>query len=301
MSTGGCPQFVLKKIELLRDEFEIYCVEYDFLSPDFVVQRNKVIDILGKNFIPLYNDKILIFDVINRINPDFIFIEEFCETFMNFEICKFIYNSSRNYKIIESTHGSIDRSDEKKFLPDKFIFVSEWSKKQYQHFEIPIDVIEYPVDIMQVKDGVKNVVSFDENKKHILNVGLFTPGKNQKYVFEIAEKLISENLKFHFVGNLALNFQDYWKSLIENKPDNCETWGERDNVEEYMMACDLFLFTSKFELNPLVIKEALSFNKKILMFNLETYCGMYENNPNIFFLSGDLTEDCEKIKFLLNL
>jgi hypothetical protein len=56
-STGGAPQFTLNKIQLLKDNYDIWCVEYDFLSPDFVVQRNKVIDLLGDNFIPLYKNK----------------------------------------------------------------------------------------------------------------------------------------------------------------------------------------------------------------------------------------------------
>ena len=48
LSTGGAPQFILNRIELLKDTYDVYCVEYDFLSPDFVVQRNKIIEILSK-------------------------------------------------------------------------------------------------------------------------------------------------------------------------------------------------------------------------------------------------------------
>ena len=53
ISTGGMPQFVLKRIqEILKhtDEFEIHCIELNFHGADFVVQRNQIIDILGDRF-----------------------------------------------------------------------------------------------------------------------------------------------------------------------------------------------------------------------------------------------------------
>ena len=46
LSTGGAPQFTLNRIELLKDTYDVYCVEYNFVSPHFVVQRNKIIDLL---------------------------------------------------------------------------------------------------------------------------------------------------------------------------------------------------------------------------------------------------------------
>lgn len=301
MSTGGCPQFVLKKIELLKDFYDIYCIEYNFLSPHFVVQRDKVIQILGDKFLSLYDNKSLIIDFIQNINPDILFIEEFSETFIDYEFCKLIYKDDRKYKILECTHGSENKSHIKRHLPDRFIFVSEWSKKTYEHFNVPIDVIEYPIDKKEKNLNFRKSLNFEEDYKHILNVGLFTPGKNQKYVFEIAKELINEKIKFHFVGNQADNFKEYWQPLIENSTSNCVIWGEKDNVDEFLMSSDLFLFTSLFELNPLVIKESLCYDIPILMFNLETYCETYNNENNITFLSGNITEDVKKIKNILGI
>lgn len=297
MSTGGCPQFVLKKIELLREFYDIYCIEYNFLSPHFVVQRNKVISLLGDKFIPLYDKKYTIIDHIIRIEPDVIFIEEISETFIDLNFCDFIYRNSRSYKIIESTHSSDDKSNIKRYLPDRFIFVSEWSKKIYNHFKLPCDVIEYPVD---KKPRLKKL-NLKEEFKHILNVGLFTPNKNQKYAFEIAKEMMDYPVIFHFVGNQADNFKDYWGPLLENLPTNCIIWGEKDNVEDFIQSSDLFLFTSLLELNPLVIKESLCCDIDILMFNLETYCETYNNKKNINFLSGNIKTDIEKIKNILKI
>ena len=297
MSTGGCPQFVLKRIEMLREFYEIYCIEYNFVSPHFVVQRNKVIEMIGDRFIPIFGDKDKLIELLTKIEPDIIHIEEFSETFIDIEASNFIFNKDkRRYKIIETTHGSNDRSNIKLNLPDKFIFVSEWSKKMYSHFGVDSDVIEYPIDKKEIDKEAKDRLGFNDGYKHIINVGLFTPGKNQAYIFEIAKLLSNEKIKFHFIGNQAGNFKHYWEPLMTNKPENCIIWGERPDVDDFIMASDMFLFTSTLELNPLVIKEVLCYDIPILMFDLETYCDNYDNHENITFLSGNIDTDIETIK-----
>ena len=47
LSTGGAPQYLLKKIELLKDEYDISLVEYtDVGGTQFVVQKNKIFNII---------------------------------------------------------------------------------------------------------------------------------------------------------------------------------------------------------------------------------------------------------------
>jgi hypothetical protein len=296
MSTGGCPQFVLKRIEMLREFYEIYCIEYSFLSSQYVVQRNKVIDLIGDRFIPIFGDKNKLIDLLTNIKPDIIHIEEFSETFMDIEVCNFIFKEDRTYKIIETTHGSDDKSISKVNLPDKFIFVSEWSKNMYSHFGVDSVVIEYPIDKKEIDSEAKTRLGLDDGYKHIINIGLFTPGKNQAYIFDIARLLLNEKIKFHFLGNQAENFRSYWEPLMNNKPENCIVWGERSDVEDFIMASDMLLFTSTLELNPLVIKEVLCYDIPILMFDLKTYCGSYSSHENITFLSGYTEIDTEAIK-----
>lgn len=288
LSTGGCPQFVLKKIELLQFNYDLYCIEYDYLSPDFVVQRNKIKNIIGPNFKSLKEHNLTIEQCINEINPDIIWLEEFPESFMNEDECNFVFNKERSWKILETTHSSRDLKKDLKYAPDKFMFVSEFSKNMYEDLGIDSSVIQYPVDKKHKdSEGYKEFLSFDKEYKHVLNVGLFTPGKNQGYAFKLAEFLKNEKIMFHFVGNLAGNFEDYWGPLMKNKPSNCIIHGEKNNIDEYIQASDLFLFTSTFELNPLVIKEALCYEElPILMFNLKTYCNQYNNKESVKFLSG---------------
>lgn len=300
LSTGGLPQFVLKKIQLLKDDYEIHCVEYEFLSPDFVVQRNGVKNLIGNRFYSLQEHNLELIDVVNNVSPDIIWIEEFSEMFMNKRDIKFVYGQYRTWKILESTHTSEDLTTKKFNLPDKFIFVSKHSELMYTHFNRPFETIEYPIDMLDKKTGEnKRLLGFEDDYLHVVNVGLFTPGKNQGYAFQLAENLKDHKIKFHFVGNQAVNFMDYWGPLMNNKPDNCIIHGERSDVDSFLQASDLFLFTSKYELNPLVVKEAISYGLHILMFNLSTYHSSYDNANGVSFLTGDLKFDSEMILNIL--
>ena len=59
MSTGGCPQVVAKKVELLRKFYNIIVVEYEMLAWSYVVQRNRVINMIGNKFISLSENSML--------------------------------------------------------------------------------------------------------------------------------------------------------------------------------------------------------------------------------------------------
>ena len=47
LSTGGLPQYLTKKIELLKDSYEIYLVEWvDCTGGVLVVTRNKIVKLV---------------------------------------------------------------------------------------------------------------------------------------------------------------------------------------------------------------------------------------------------------------
>jgi hypothetical protein len=298
LSTGGLPQYLLKKIETFKDEFEIHCIEWSNISGDaFVVQRNKIVNLLSNNFFSLPENKSVCLDLISLINPDFIHFEEVPETFIDESILEKIYTVDRNYKILVSTHSSTTKPESIKFTADKFILVSEWSMdifKGYFGDSIDLDIWEYPIEIKNPnKLEFKKKLGFEEGYKHILNVGLFTPGKNQVELIELARQLQDYPIKFHFVGNQAINFSDYWSPLMENLPKNCIIHGEKSNIDEYFAAADLFYFTSNFELNPLVVKEALSFQLPTFIKNLHTYKNCY--NGLVEYISTNQSENKERI------
>jgi autotransporter strand-loop-strand O-heptosyltransferase len=118
-------------------------------------------------------------------------------------------------------------------------------------------------------------LGFDRNKKHVLNVGLWTLGKNQAEGIEIARKY--PNMMFHFVGNQAGNFKHYWEPLMQNLPPNVKVWGERTDIDHFMLASDVFMFNSTWECNPIVLREAISHGLPIVAHNLPQYAGMYDD------------------------
>jgi hypothetical protein len=303
MSTGGCPQVVAKKVELLREYYNVIVVEWECVAWLFVVQRNRVIDMIGNKFISLSDNKEYdLFNVVEDYDPEYIMIEEFSETFIPNHIMRRLYSKDRKYQIFETTHSSHPQPNWKRFLPDKFIFVSPYSLEVFKDMGVPMDLIEYPIEERNpVKEHHQSILGLDPEYKHVINVGLFTHGKNQGYAFEIARLLQDYKIQFHFIGNQAGNFIDYWKPIMETKPDNCIVWGERSDVDSFVQSCDVHLFTSRLELNPLSIKESLEYGKPTMIFDLHTYMGKYSGEKNINFLTGDPYKDAENLVSILGI
>lgn len=299
LSTGGLPQFLLEKIQILVKKFDVYLIEWeDITGGVFVVQRNKIKTILSNNFYTLYENKYEIFDIIENINPDIIHFEEFSETFISPDILSKIYND-KSYSITETTHGTSFNKDDKTFIPDKLMFVSKGNFNQYRSITPDSDVIEFPSKWKRRNENLSKL-DLDFEYKHVLNIGLFTPGKNQGEIFEMAKRLENYKIKFHFVGNQAGNFQSYWKPLMDNKPENCIVWGERDDVEKFYNSMDLFLYTSKWENRPLSVLEAVSHDLPVLMYNLENYADDFARIESIDFLTNDLDSNINLILEKLN-
>ena len=148
LSTGGLPQYLCKKIELLKNDFEIYLVEWvDCTGGVLVVTRNKITNLIApEKFYTLNEDKQQLIEIINNIQPDIIHLEEIPEFFMDNSIAEQIYTQDRNYKIVETSHDSSFNTNNKNFFPDKFMFVSQWQINQYKDIDIPKVLVEYPIE-----------------------------------------------------------------------------------------------------------------------------------------------------------
>lgn len=280
LSTGGLPQYTLKMIQEFSKENEVYCIEYsNHTGGVFVVQRNQVVNILGEKFYSLLDDKTKILEIIEEVNPDVIHFQEIPESFVKADLLEKIYHNNRKYSIVVTTHGSMTNPSQIVFGADKYILVSDWSKDRFTEVfdESICDVWEYPIDNIEYdKDLAKKELGFDLNYKHVLNVGLFTPGKNQGELIELAKEFKNEKVLFHFVGNQAINFKHYWEPIMKEFPNNCIWHGERNDVDKFYKAADVFYFTSNFELNPLVVKEALSYGLPTFIKKLDTYKNAYD-------------------------
>lgn len=291
-STGGMPQYVLKQIETFKAEFDISVVEVNFYGEEYVVQRNAIRALVP--FISLYGNQANLPVAIDKIKPDIVYFQEVPETFLGTEILAKIYATDRKYNIFVTTHSSMTKKEDFNFTPDKIIAVSYWQLDKladiFSGAKTTLDIWQYPIEPkarQYTKEEAREKLDKESfNQVHygtcgsqlgnnVLNVGLFTPGKNQGELWDIARR--DQRHVYHFVGNQASNFKDYWEPLMQNKPSNVIIWGERADTDLFYQAADEFYFTSKFELMPLVLKEALSWGLPVKAHKLETYGNEFDN------------------------
>jgi hypothetical protein len=246
LSTGGGPMFALKRIQslLANTDVEVYCIELNFYGADFVVQRNQITDILGDRFYEAGENKMRVMDIINQVKPDIVHIEDVAERLPR-ELANALYNNNREYRIVETPHDVMFNPDiDKIYHPDLYLFCTPYHTDVYANMESMFEVIEYPIEKKVIGLKINDV---DKSHKNVLNVGLWTKGKNQGEGIEIAKKY--PNMTFHFVGNQAVNFKEYWEPLMKDLPANVKVWGERSDVDEFMKLADIFMFNSINEIH----------------------------------------------------
>ena len=272
LSTGGMPAFLLRRIQALQahTNVDIYVVEYANHSAHYIVQKSQI-QKLVKNFYTLGENKHELMDIIKNNNIDVVHIEEMVEDGHNNwpeSLREALYAPDRTWRMVETCHNIVFKPDlEKRFHPDSYMFCTPHHLKTFANMPSPKYVVEFPIE---KKESTRFM--FGEGK-HVLNVGLWTPGKNQGEAVELARKM--PDVHFHFVGNQAGNFQHYWEPIMKDLPPNVHVWGERDDVDEFMGDADLFLFNSTFECNPLVIREAIGHGLPIIARNLPQYGDMF--------------------------
>ena len=314
LSTGGMPQFVQTRVEAMvgDPDFDVYLLEYNQYSDEFVVQRNRIARLLGDKFrtiAPLYkvSDEIRarrMQEIITEINPDIIHIEESPESFDSFNripanSLDWLYASDKNWRIIETCHNIWFKSENKQYLPTGMMYCTPYHPTDnFKHIEPLIEsaIVEYPIIKLypdaETKLAYKNKYNMDPNKIHVLNTGLWTSGKNQGEGVEIAriaEEQHPGKFQFHFVGNQASNFKTYWEPIMANLPTNITIWGERNDTDKLMMAADSFMFNSTWECSPLALREAISYGLVTFARNLPQYMDTF--TPYIIPFTNDLKEN----------
>lgn len=287
LSTGGMPAFLLKRIESLKDSVNIYVVEHSDVSPHYIVQKEKIKKIV-KNFWTLEDDKKYLLTILKANNIDIVHIDDVSEA-IDQDLARVLFDENRKWRIVETCHNiSFNPNKDKLWTPDAFAFCTPYHEKTFANIHCHKQTIEFPIDPLPVsqidKYESRIKLKLDLFKKHVINVGLWTPGKNQAEGIEIAKKY--PEIQFHFIGNQAPNFEEYWKPLMVNLPKNVIVWEERDDVELFMKAADIFMFNSTWECNPLVIREAISYGLPIIARNLPQYQNMF--NEYIQPLTTDL-------------
>lgn len=295
LSTGGMPQYLCKLIEKYYKSNLIEVLDVtNSGGNEFVVQKDRISKLVK------VHTKVPVMELVTEFNPDVIHYQEIPEDFLHKDDLVQLFGSGRKHYNIVTTHSSFTDPDNIIFHPDRYVFVNEWSKQRFSHLGIDSDVWEYPIENYATNRIAQEKLSLDPTWKHVLHVGLFTPGKNQAEIFKVAKRMEKYKILFHFVGNQAENFREYWEPLMNDVPKNCIVWGERQDVETFYQAVDLFYFPSTFELAPIAIKEALSYDLPCLFRRLPTYLDFYDGNKNVVYITENITQTKQYILRILN-
>ena len=302
LSTGGMPEYLRRKVELMKEDNEVWVVEKHF-EPAYRSIRDKIEILIGDRLINISGNNYKLLELIKEIEPDVVHFEELSDYHFPESFLELIYTKDRNYKIFDTLHDSSIDDREKRFIPDKMIVVSPWQIKNFLGLNIPIEIIEH--EIIPGERNRSNLLKLglDPNKKHVVQVGLFSRRKNQSETFELAR--IMPDVMFHFIGNQTDNYIDYWQPLLENKPDNCIVWGERSDADTFYSCMDAVIFPSKGdygdrETNPLVIRESIAWKTPLLVRDLPFYMDMYRESELVKFMSDDIIRSSETLYNILN-
>lgn len=303
LSTGGMPEYLRKKVELLKNDHDVWVMELH-TEHAYRIIRDKIESLIGERLIAIDRNFDRMFQLIQQIDPDILHFEELSDYHVPESILDKIYVPDRKYKIFETFHDSSIESFEKKFIPDKLLVVSPWQLKMMKELGVPIEVINHEIEAGQRSREGLTKLGLDPNKKHVMQVGLFSRRKNQSETFQLA-RLMPE-VQFHFLGGLTENYSDYWKPLMENKPDNCIIWNERSDVYNFYECFDAVIFPSRGqygdrETNPLVIRESIAWKIPLLVRDLPVYMGMYKQSDKVKFMSDNLQENIDILNQLLNI
>jgi autotransporter strand-loop-strand O-heptosyltransferase len=313
LSTGGMPQFVLKRVEAMLKvpDYEVHLIEYTQYSNIYNVQRDQLIELLGDRFhtigflntLDITERGRILMEKIEAINPDIIHIDECPESFDGFNkldqsAMDWLYD--KPWKIVETCHNIWFNSKDKVNDPDLYAFCTPYHLETFAERGGLKQVIEYPIldkwpsTLDKAKARAK--LGFSINTIHVLNVGLWTQGKNQAEGVDIARIVDAQfpgQFHFHFVGNQAENFEQYWGPIMKKLPNNVTVWGERSDVDVFMSACDAFMFNSTWECSPLALREAIGHGLITFSRDLEQYKDMF--TPYIVPFTNDLHENVDQL------
>ena len=315
LSTGGMPGFLLRRLELIKlycPEIEPFVVEYSNYSPFYVVQKNKIKELLpSTHFFELGDDKMKLIDFLKENQIDIVHVDEMIEGFDTYNkvpknLMNALYSNERTWKMVETCHNVwFDPGAHKFYHPDAYAFCTPYHK-EITFADVPSysEVLEFPIEKMfrtnEEQLIAQRELGIDINKIHVINVGLWTSGKNQKEGVEIARLMEKTNpeIQFHFIGNQAPNFKEYWEPIMKKVPSNVTVWGERSDISTFMKAADVFMFNSTWECNPLVLRESASYGLKILARNLPQYLNMF--TQYITPIDDDINKTKESLLSLIN-
>lgn len=165
----------------------------------------------------------------------------------------------------------------------------------HQYIKIPVRKItnfyinKYtPEQRPAIRECTRKELNVPLTKKLVAFSAIFKPGKGLLAFVNLASEFI-DYPDYHFLvigdGEEAAYVRDY--------PYNNLTWlGRQNDVEKYLIASDLYVFTSRFalEMMPMALIEAI---------NVDLPCVAYSTEINNFLLNNTTVDSIDK-SFILN-
>jgi len=269
--TGGCEKVVQQIAESLYNQFNCEC---HILSKSYSGSPMHHNNVLYKSLSP--SPQKFLREILQE-KPDHILV--YSDMFVHWPYLLNNVSSIKCGKTIALVGMNAMRQDGRllqKLIKSKDdINVVVHSKKYIdylmcKHYKIPVSVIPNGVDLPEFQNcniDFRDKYNIDKNKKIILCVSNFFPGKGQQYLPAIIKKVqkrvkdsilisICSDVDFPLAYNLQNNF------LIEAKKENIGFRLlknlDRETVVSAFLAADVFAFPSQKEVAPLVLIESMA-------------------------------------------
>lgn len=277
MNMGGIQMFlmnILRNIDTKKIQFDFVCMNDKNYFQDEIEALGGNVFCIGSHK-KILNHKKLLFQVLNENEYDYIHIHS------GNSLCVvdsyLVKKHNKNHKVIYHSHNSSTKSVALHKICKPFVTkyndyyfacsteAAKWmypkwviSSKQYTLISNGIDVKKF----LYSKERETNV-SESLNLKDCFvvgHVGRFNIQKNHRFLidifYKIAEKKENAKLLLMGAGSLEAEIKEKVRSLgIEDKV--CFL-GNRNDVEDVLCACDVFVFPSLHEGLPLTLIEAQS-------------------------------------------
>lgn len=189
-------------------------------------------------------------------------------------------------------------------LTDNFIFNSDGEKQTFiskiqcarQKMRVIYNGIEKKT--FASKESIKRKLNIPQNKFVVVTVSRYDYQKNMQACFNIAERLVNEEILFLWIGN-GEDKKYFDERIKAENINNIRCVDFTKDVLEYISVSDIYLTTSRWEGLPYALIEALMLGIPIIGSNVIGNNEIIENGYNGFlFELNNLSEAIEKIRLL---
>lgn len=202
------------------------------------------------------------------------------------------------------TFGDHIRKLDQQYYPqyDGVFAVSEHIKEMLQHEispEINLMVLHNLIDVKTIKSkGLETCEEMDNyGGLKFLTVGRLSPEKNPLKVISVCKELKKSGIDFrwYIVGDGPLKGEMIDKIKREDLVDNCLLCGLHDNPYRFMRRSDVYVQLSKYEADPITVKEVAVFGKTMVLSEIDAFKKYSKIFDNIALVGSDPKMIAKKI------